>query len=105
MMHTLGDRVHFLHLRNVKREDDPFPGSFQEAEHLGGDVDMVALVAAVLDEEARRRTAGGADHMIPMRPDHRQEMLGDLTRQSQPGYPQIGRVARCQSGADGDALK
>lgn len=92
MMQRLGDRVHFLHLRNVKREDDSFPGSFHEAEHLGGDVDMVALVAAALDEEAARRAAGRADHVIPMRPDHGQDIVDDLTRQSQPGYPLVGRL-------------
>ncbi len=92
MMQRLGDRVHFLHLRNVKREDDSFPGSFHEAEHLGGDVDMVALIAAALDEEAARRAAGRADHVIPMRPDHGQDIADELTRQSQPGYPLIGRL-------------
>jgi mannonate dehydratase len=92
MMRRLGDRVHFLHLRNVKREADVFPGSFYEAEHLAGDVDMVALIAAVLDEEAARRDAGRADHVIPMRPDHGQDIVDDLTRQSQPGYPLIGRL-------------
>jgi mannonate dehydratase len=92
MMQRLGDRVHFLHLRNVTREDNHFPGSFHEAEHLGGDVDMVALIAAVLDEEAKRRAAGRDDHTIPMRPDHGQDIVDDLTRQSQPGYPLVGRL-------------
>lgn len=92
MMRALGDRVHFLHLRNVKREDDHFPGSFHESEHLGGDVDMVALIKAVLQEEARRRRIGRTDHQIPMRPDHGQDMCDDLTRHSQPGYPLVGRL-------------
>jgi mannonate dehydratase len=92
MMERLGDRVHFLHLRNVRRETDGIAGSFYEAEHLGGDTDMVALVAAVLREEARRRAAGRADHSIPMRPDHGQDMLDDLNRRAQPGYPSIGRL-------------
>lgn len=92
MMERLGDRVHFLHLRNVRRETDGIAGSFYEAEHLGGDTDMVALIAAVLREEARRRAAGRADHSIPMRPDHGQDMLDDLNRRAQPGYPSIGRL-------------
>jgi mannonate dehydratase len=92
MMERLGDRVHFLHLRNVRRETDGIAGSFYEAEHLGGDTDMVALIAAVLREEARRRAAGRADHAIPMRPDHGQDMLDDLNRRAQPGYPSIGRL-------------
>ena len=92
LMRRLGDRVHFLHLRNVKRDTPEIRGSFFEAEHLGGDTDMVALVAAALDEEARRREAGRADHSIPFRPDHGQDILDDLHRRAQPGYPAIGRL-------------
>jgi mannonate dehydratase len=92
MMQRLGDKVHFLHLRNVRRETDAIAGSFYEAEHLGGGTDMVALVAAILREEARRRAAGRRDHQIPMRPDHGQDILDDLSRSSQPGYPTIGRM-------------
>ncbi|AXS39715.1 mannonate dehydratase [Breoghania sp. L-A4] len=92
MMRRLGGRVHFLHLRNVTRETDGLRGSFHEAEHLGGDTDMVALVAAALDEEAARRAAGRPDHAIPMRPDHGQDILDDLGRRGQPGYPAIGRL-------------
>ena len=89
MMRRLGDRVH---LRNVKRDTPEIRGSFFEAEHLAGDTDMVALVAAVLDEEARRRATGRADHSIPFRPDHGQDILDDLHRRAQPGYPAIGRL-------------
>ena len=92
MMERLGGKVHFLHLRNVRRETDAVAGSFYEADHLGGDTDMVALIAAVLAEEARRREAGRADHSIPMRPDHGHDILDDHKRQAQPGYPAIGRL-------------
>lgn len=92
MMERLGDRVHFLHLRNVTRETSQLRGSFHEAEHLGGDTDMVALVAAALGEEAKRRKAGRADCSIPFRPDHGQDILDDLKRSAQPGYPAIGRL-------------
>lgn len=92
MMDRLGDRVHFLHLRNVKRETDRIEGSFHEAEHLGGDTDMVALIAAVLREENRRRASGRSDHQIPMRPDHGQDILGDMKVSKQPGYPAVGRL-------------
>ncbi|WGW04928.1 mannonate dehydratase [Tropicibacter oceani] len=92
MMQRLGDRVHFLHLRNVHRESDDIRGSFYEAEHLGGHTDMVAVVEAALQEEARRRAAGRADCNIPFRPDHGQDILDDLGRQAQPGYPAIGRL-------------
>lgn len=92
MMDRLGDKVHFLHLRNVKRETSEPTGSFHEAEHLGGDTDMVALIAAIVREERRRAAAGRADHSIPMRPDHGQDILDDLNRSAQPGYPAIGRL-------------
>ncbi|MBV1702456.1 MAG: mannonate dehydratase [Hyphomicrobiales bacterium] len=92
MMDRLGARVHFLHLRNVKRETSHVRGSFHEAEHLGGDTDMVAVLAAALREEARRKAAGRSDWSIPMRPDHGQDILDDLHRQAQPGYPSIGRL-------------
>ncbi len=92
MMERLGDRVHFLHLRNVLRESDEVRGSFHEAEHLGGGTDMVALIAAITAEERRRKAAGRPDHAIPMRPDHGQDILDDLGRRAQPGYPAIGRL-------------
>ena len=92
MMERLGDRVHFLHLRNVKRQSDAIRGSFFEDEHLAGDTDMVALIAAVLKEEKKRRAAGRDDASIPFRPDHGQDILDDLGRRAQPGYPSIGRL-------------
>lgn len=92
MMDRLGQHVHFLHMRNVLRESDAIAGSFHEAEHLGGGTDMVEFIAAVLREEARRKAVGRADCNIPMRPDHGQDILDDLGRKAQPGYPSIGRL-------------
>ncbi|MEM1233490.1 MAG: mannonate dehydratase [Pseudomonadota bacterium] len=92
MMERLGPSVHFLHLRNVRREGDAIRGSFFEDEHLTGGTDMVALLKAVLAEEARRRSDGRADASIPFRPDHGQDILDDQTRRTQPGYPSIGRL-------------
>ncbi|MEH3127442.1 mannonate dehydratase [Agrobacterium cavarae] len=86
------DRIHFVHLRNVTRDTDTVPCSFFEDEHLEGGTDMVAVIAALLAEEKRRLDAGLSDHQIPMRPDHGQEILDDVTRGAQPGYPAIGRL-------------
>lgn len=83
------DRIHFAHLRNVRREPD---GSFQEAAHLDGDTDMVALVKVLLDEEARRRVVGRVDADIPFRPDHGHELLDDFKRRAFPGYHLTGRM-------------
>jgi len=92
IMDQFGPKVHFIHLRNVKRDTADLVGSFFEAEHLGGDTDMVALIAAITSEERRRQAEGRADWQIPMRPDHGQDILDDLNRRSQPGYPTIGRL-------------
>ncbi|WP_028579037.1 mannonate dehydratase [Desulfogranum japonicum] len=92
MVDRLGDRLHFVHLRNVKRETQGIPASFHEAEHLAGDTDMVALTKAVLQEEKRRREMGRKDWSIPIRPDHGMDILDDLKRSGQPGYPSIGRL-------------
>lgn len=92
IMDQFGPKVHFIHLRNVKRDTGDLVGSFFEAEHLGGDTDMVALIAAITSEERRRKAKGRADWQIPMRPDHGQDILDDLNRRSQPGYPTIGRL-------------
>ena len=66
--------------------------SFHESDHLDGDTDMVALIGAVLAEEARRRAAGREDAAIPMRPDHGHDLADDLRRGAQPGYPTVGRI-------------
>ena len=92
MMRRLGPRVHFVHLRNVRREGDTLRDSFHEAEHLTGNTDMVAVIAAILAEERRRRAKGRADWNLPFRPDHGQDILDDLGRRGQPGYPTIGRL-------------
>ncbi len=92
MMARMGDRVHFLHLRNVALEETHLGGSFHEAAHLEGNTDMVAMIAAILAEESRRRAAGRDDWQIPFRPDHGQDILDDQSRKAQPGYPAIGRL-------------
>ena len=92
MAERLGPRIHFVHLRNVRREADTRPCSFFEDEHLEGGTDMVSVVAALLAEERRRKAEGRPDWQIPMRPDHGQDILDDTTRGAQPGYPAIGRL-------------
>ena len=89
MMTTFADRVHFIHLRATQREE--VPGSFHEADHLDGDVDMVAVIKAILTEEQTRRRAGN-QRAIPMRPDHGHQMLDDLNKKTNPGYSAIGRL-------------
>ena len=92
MMARLGPKVHFLHLRNVTREEPRFPGAFHEAAHLEGSTDMVTLIRAISAEEDRRKAEGRSDWCIPMRPDHGQAMADDFKRAQQPGYPLVGRL-------------
>jgi len=87
-----GPRIHFVHLRNVTRATETVPCSFFEDEHLSGQADMVAVIEALLAEEARRRAEGRTDAEIPFRPDHGQAILTDLERAHQPGYPAVGRL-------------
>ncbi|MEQ8659064.1 MAG: mannonate dehydratase [Hyphomicrobiales bacterium] len=89
MVKQFGDRIHFVHLRNVTREPD---GSFVESDHLGGDVDMVAVLDGLLAEQNRRRDDGRADWQIPIRPDHGPLLLDDQTKTTNPGYSAIGRL-------------
>jgi mannonate dehydratase len=89
MAREFAPHVAFLHLRNVTKEPD---GSFHEADHLGGDVNMPAVIAAFLDEEARRLGEGRADAEIPFRPDHGHVLLSDAGRKTHPGYTLVGRL-------------
>ncbi|WP_171128549.1 MULTISPECIES: mannonate dehydratase [unclassified Ruegeria] len=89
-----GNRIHFVHLRNTKRIEgaDRQKPDFFEAAHLEGDTDMVGTIRALMAEQNRRKAHGRDDWQIPMRPDHGQELLGDLGGHSTPGYPLIGRM-------------
>jgi mannonate dehydratase len=89
MAKRFAERIHFVHLRNVTKDPD---GSFEEADHLGGDVDMVAVVRALLHEQKRRRDAGADNWRLPFRPDHGRELLDDIGKPTHPGYPAIGRL-------------
>ncbi|PLX88682.1 MAG: mannonate dehydratase [Desulfuromonas sp.] len=90
MAHEFGERIHFAHLRGIKREADGL--SFFEGDHLASDADMVAIVAALLQEEDHRLASGRDDHSIPIRPDHGHQLLDDLDKQVNPGYSAIGRL-------------
>ncbi len=89
IIETFGDSIHFTHLCATCREQNP--KTFHEAAHPGGDVNMVAVVKAVLTEESRRKAAGDL-RPIPMRPDHGHQMLDDLKKKTNPGYSAIGRL-------------
>ncbi|HZW79497.1 MAG TPA: mannonate dehydratase [Candidatus Deferrimicrobiaceae bacterium] len=89
MAREFGARIHFAHLRQVTREP---AGSFHEAEHLAGSSDMVGVIRVLLEEEARRRQMGRADHEISMRPDHGHLLADDVGKKVNPGYSLVGRL-------------
>jgi mannonate dehydratase len=89
MAREFAERINFVHLRNVSVEPDR---SFNEAEHLGGDVDMVSLIRTLRAEERRRVKAGRPDANIPMRPDHGHLLADDINKKTNPGYSLIGRL-------------
>ena len=91
MVRRFGPRIHAVHLRSTHREPG---GAFYEADHLGGTVDMPAVVRALLDEQDRRRSEGRADWRLPFRPDHGHTIMDDLGKPPfpNPGYSALGRM-------------
>lgn len=78
-----GNRIHFLHLRNVKREAGQI---FRESEHLQGDNPMEAILEKLLRLMQDRRLS------LPMRPDHGFLHSMEAGVRHYAGYSLIGRL-------------
>ncbi len=89
MAKELAHRINFAHLRNVKRDTDY---NFREDYLFEGDVDVYSVLKTIVMEEERRKKEGREDFQIPVRPDHGNQMLGDIGRDNNPGYSLYGRM-------------
>lgn len=78
-----GNRVHFLHLRNVSRETAKV---FHESEHLVGDNPMEEILEGLIELMQNRKIA------LPMRPDHGFLHSLEENKGHYPGYSLIGRL-------------
>lgn len=83
MVRNIGEKIHFVHLRNVAKDEQ---GNFYEADHLGGDNDMAAIVKEIVVLQQKFKKS------LPFRPDHGHQMLDDLKKKTNPGYSAIGRL-------------
>jgi mannonate dehydratase len=87
---TFANRINFIHLRNVQRNQD---GDFLEENHLEGDIDLYSVIRIILLEQKRRIAQGRKDSRMPFRPDHGHLMIPDQQRAGiYPGYSLFGRM-------------
>ncbi len=91
MAKQFGPRIHFSHLRGVSRDTDE-QRSFYEASHLDSDIDMIAVIQELLNEESRRKREAPDQEGIFIRPDHGLQMMDDIDKAGNPGYSGIGRL-------------
>lgn len=84
MAREFGDRIHFAHLRNVKRESD---GSFHEAAVFEGSTQMVEVVRELMAADLNNNTSD-----LPFRPDHGHLLDFEGDQKSNPGYSYLGRL-------------
>lgn len=78
-----GDRIHFLHLRNVARDN---AAVFRESEHLYGDNPMENIMKKLILLMQKRNIS------LPMRPDHGFLHTIEEGKEQYPGYSLVGRL-------------
>ena len=80
---THGERIHFLHIRNVKRENKDV---FRESEHLNGDNPIEKIIEKLILLMQQRNIS------LPMRPDHGFLHSIEEGKEQYPGYSLVGRL-------------
>ena len=78
-----GNRIHFLHLRNVIRDSKAV---FRESEHLHGDNPMESIMEKLILLMQKRNLS------LPMRPDHGFLHSIEEGKEQYPGYSLVGRL-------------
>ncbi|WP_124019354.1 mannonate dehydratase [Flavobacterium sp. A45] len=78
-----GNRIHFLHLRNVIRDSKAV---FRESEHLHGDNPMESIMEKLIQLMQKRNLS------LPMRPDHGFLHSIEEGKEQYPGYSLVGRL-------------
>jgi mannonate dehydratase len=85
----IAPHIHFVHLRNVIRDEGL---NFREDTFFEGDVDMIGVVKALVKEGQRRYAETGETCFFPVRPDHGHQILDDVGKENYPGYSLYGRM-------------
>jgi mannonate dehydratase len=78
-----GDRIHFLHIRNVIRDNEAI---FRESEHLYGDNPIENIMEKLIVLMQKRKVS------LPMRPDHGFLHSIEEGKEQYPGYSLVGRL-------------
>lgn len=78
-----GDRIHFLHLRNIARDN---AAVFRESEHLYGDNPIENVMEKLIMLMQKRNIS------LPMRPDHGFLHTYEEGKEQYPGYSLVGRL-------------
>ena len=90
MAKCFSDRINFIHLRNVWRNENK---DFMEENHLEGDIDLYEVMKVLVIEQKKRVDSGRKDFRLPFRPDHGHLMIPDMSRKGiYPGYSLFGRM-------------
>ena len=85
----MAPHIHFAHLRNLTRDTGL---NFREDIFFEGDVSMVGVVRELVKYGKRHFHETGTPWLLPVRPDHGDQILDDVGKENYPGYSLYGRM-------------